>query len=149
MAIRIKPNKRQVASFILASLLLALNFTMHYGVWKQVRGYNLDKTRYEKLALAYHLGGDTGINYELNNLAKHDPSAADFVSRTSAEIREAKDVRQFIRSSMAADRDKINHLKKNRLILSGVIYFVLACQVLLNARHWWKDNRHHFQKAVQ
>jgi len=138
---RIKLKKKQVFTLILAALLLALNFTMRYGVWKKVQRYNLDKTRYEKLALAHHLGGEAGIDYELKNLVKHDPSAAGFVRQTSARIKAAKDARLFIKSSIEGDNDKITHLKTNRFILSGIIYIVLACQALLNIRYWWKDNR--------
>jgi hypothetical protein len=75
-----------VVAFMLAGLLLALNFTMRYGIWKKIQHYNSDKTRYEKLALAYHLGGQTGIDYEFKNLVKYDASAGDFVLQISDSL---------------------------------------------------------------
>ena len=146
-AAQIKLRKRQIANFILASLLLVLNFTVRYGVSKEMRHYNADKTRYEKLALAYHLGGQTGIDYELKMMTKHDPKAADFVPQFSARIKEEKDVQLFIRQTMADDRDNISRLKKNRFVLSCIIYLILTGQALLTILSWWKDNRHHFQKV--
>lgn len=136
-------------TFILAGLLLTLNFTMRNVIWKTMQRYNVDKTRYEKLALANHLSGQTGVKYELKALAKHDPSAADFVDRVSARIKETKDIRQLIRSSMAEDRDNITRLRRNRFVLSGIIYLVLAGQALMTGFYWWKENKHHFQKSAE
>ena len=142
---KIKITRRQIAACILAAALLALNFTMRYGIWKKTQGYNLDITRYEKLGLAYHLKGQEGIEYELAGLARHDPSAAAFVAKTAAKVKDAKDAGVFLKASLKENREEVYRLKVRRFWISAVIYLVLVCQIFFNIYCWFKDNKHQFQ----
>jgi hypothetical protein len=141
----IKLRRRQIAGFVLAGLLLSLNFMMRYGVWKTLQYYNLEKTRYEKLDLAYQLKGREGIDYELKNILRHNPSAKDFVERTGKQLGETKDAALFLKAAHAKDREKIDHLKSNRFIISFAVYVIVAFQVLLGGFVWIKDHRHEFK----
>ena len=146
---KIKFRRRQIAGFILVALLLGLNFLMRYGVWKKMQYYNLEKTRCEKLELAYQLKGLKGIDYELQNILSHNPSAKDFVARIENGLKQTKDAGIFLKASHAVDSDKINHLKSNRFIISWVVYIIVTFQVLLSALSWFKDNQHQFQPGVK
>jgi hypothetical protein len=142
---RIKFSRRQITGFVLAALLLALNSAMRYGIWKRVQSCNLDKTRFEKLDLAYRLKGQAGLDYELANMARHS-AAASFARQTASQLKAVKDSEVFLKSSLAQDRDEINRLKSGRFWVSCVIFAVLACQVCLNVFCWLKDNQHHFRE---
>ena len=143
---KIKFRRRQIAGFVLAGLLLSLNFMMRYGVWKTMQYYTLEKTRYEKLVLAYELKGREGVDYELKNLLRHNPSAKGFVARTEKQLKVTKNVAVYLKKANAKDRDQINHLRSNRFIISSAVYVIVAFQVLLGGFVWFKDHRHHFQK---
>src|SRR5664279_3748026 len=127
--LKIKLRRRQIAVMVLAGMLLSLNFMMRYGVWKKMEYYKLEKTRYEKLDLAYQLKGRAGIDYELKNIAWHNPSAEGFVDRTGKQIREAKDAAAFLKAANAEARDKIERLRSNRFVISSAIYVIVAFQV--------------------
>ena len=139
---RITINRRQKITFILAALLLSLNFMMRYGVWKRMQYYTLEKTRYEKLILSYHLSGPGGVEYELANILKHNPSAADFVSKATEELKDTKDAELFLHNAIAADRGSIERLRMNRLMISVAIYIIIASQALLNLAYWYYHDRH-------
>jgi hypothetical protein len=143
--LNIKLRRRQIAGFVLAGLLLSLNFMMRYGVWKGMQYYNLEKTRYEKLDLAYQLKGRAGIDYELKNILRHNPSAKGFVERTEKQLRETNDAALFLKTAHAKDRDKIDHLRSNRFMISSAVYVIVAFQVLLSGLVWIKDHRHQFK----
>jgi hypothetical protein len=145
MIFKIKFKRRQIAGFVLAGLLLSLNFMMRYGVWKTMQYYSSEKTRYEKLDLAYQLKGLEGIDYELKNIVRHSPSSKGFVERTERQMRKTKDVAAFLKASNSKDRDRINHLKSNRFVISFAVYVIVAFQILINGLAWLKDNRHKFK----
>ena len=145
MTFKIKFSRRQIAGFVLAGLLLSANFMMRYGVWKKMQYYNLEKTRYEKLELAYQLKGWEGIDYELKSILRHNPSAKGFVEKTGKQLREAEDAGVFLRVANAQDKGKINRLKTNRFIISWAVYVIVTFQILLNGLCWVKDNRHKFR----
>jgi len=145
MIFKMRLRRRQIAVYVLAGLLLSLNFMMRYGVWKTMQYYNLEKTRYEKLDLAYQLKGREGIDYELKNILGHNPSAQGFVKRTEMQLKATKDIKTYLTESNAKDRDKINRLKSNRLIISSAVYVIVAFQILVNVLGWIKDNRHKFK----
>lgn len=133
---RITITRRQKITFILAALLLLLNFMMRYGVWKRMQYYTLEKTRYEKLVLSYNLGGSGGVEYELANILKHNPSAAGFVNKAKDELKSAKDAELFLHNAIVADRKSIERLRMNRLIISAAIYVIIAIQILFNFTRW-------------
>ena len=143
---KIKFRRRQIAGFVLAGILLSLNFMMRHGVWQTMQYYTLEKTRYEKLALAYELKGREGVDYELKNLLRHDPSAKGFVEKNEKQLKVTKNVAVYLKKANAKDRDQINHLRSNRFIISSAVYVIVAFQVLLGGFVWFKDHRHHFQK---
>jgi hypothetical protein len=138
---RITITRRQKITFILAALLLSLNFMMRYGVWKRIQYYTLEKTRYEKLILSYHLSGQGGVKYELANILKHNPSAAGFISKAKEELKNAKDTELFLHSAIAADRKRIERLRMNRLMISIAIYVIIASQILFNLAYWFYHDR--------
>jgi hypothetical protein len=144
---KIKLRRRQIAGFVLAALLLSLNFMMRYGVWKGMLYYNLEKTRYEKLELAYQLKGREGTDYELKNILRHNPSAKDFVERTGKQLRETKDAASFLKTAHAQDREKTDHLKSNRFIISFAVYVIVAFQILISGLVWIKDRRQQTQNS--
>ena len=139
---RITINRRQKITFILAALLLSLNFIMRYGVWKRMQYYTLDKTRYEKLILSYHLSGPAGVEYELANILKHNPSAAGFVNKAKDELKGAKDAELFLHGAIAADKKSIEQLRMNRFMISAAIYVIIAIQTLFNFTRWRWFNRY-------
>lgn len=147
-AIRVKVTKRQIASIILAAALLVLNFTMRNMIWKKMQVYNTQNTQLEKLALAIHVGGQKGIEYEFGILEKYNPAQRDFLNGTSETLKQQKDPEAYLRASMAADRAAIKRLKSRRFILSSLIYLFIGLQALFNARNWYKDNRHLFHKPA-
>jgi hypothetical protein len=118
---------------------------MRYGVWQRMQYYNLEKTRYEKLELAYQLKGREGIDYELKNLLRHNPSAKGFVEKTEAQLKGTKDAAAYLRESNSNDRDQIKRLRSNRFIISSAVYVIVAFQALLGGLLWIKDHRHYFQ----
>jgi hypothetical protein len=142
--IKIKLSRRQIASLFLAVLLLAVNSGMRYGVWKNMQSCNLDKTRLEKLALAYQLKGQAGLDYELGQMARHKASAG-FAQLTVAQLKAAGDAGAFLKYSIALDREETKYLKAGRFWMSCLIFALLALQVLLNIVCWVKDNPQHFQ----
>ena len=141
MIFKIKFKRRQIVGLALVVALLSLNGVMRYGVWRRIQYYNLEKTRYEKLDLAYQLKGLQGIDYELKNIVRHNPSAQGFVARAGKQLKEAKDAGICLKAAHARDRHKINRLQSSRFILSCIIYVLVTFQVLLNVLCWIKDHR--------
>ena len=141
MIFKIKFSRRQIAGMVLATMLLSLNFMMRYGVWKRMQYYNLEKTRYEELDLAYQLKGWAGIDFELKNMLKLNPSAKEFVETTEKQLRAAKDPGLILKEANARDQDQINRLRSNRFIISNAVYVVVALQVLLSGFVWYNDRR--------
>ena len=129
--------------------LLSLNGVMRYGIWRRMQYYNLEKTRYEKLDLAYQLKSFQGIDYELKNIVRHNPSTQGFVARVGKQLREAKDVGICLKAAHARDRHKINRLQSSRFILSGIIYVLVTFQILLNVLCWIKDHRRTAQPSAK
>ena len=146
---KLKIRKRQIAFIILATALLALNFAMRNNVWRRMQHFNQEKTRYEKLALAYKLGGQSGIDYEFKIMTKYEPSAAGFVSQTTAQLKNTKDVGLFLRAAMKKDRDNIKHLRETRNIISAAIFIIISGQVMLNIACWFKSNENDVRAFLQ
>jgi len=145
-SIKVKITWRQVATGVLAVSLLVLNFSMRNVIWKQMKIYDTQNTQHEKLALAYHLGGQRGFEYELGMLLRYSPDSSTFLNNTAEAIKGQKEPEGFLRSSMAADREKIKGLRRNRFILSGIIYVILALQLFCNALTWYESHKHVFHK---
>jgi len=143
--LQIKFKRRQIAGLVLVVALLSLNGVMRYGIWRRVQYYNLEKTRYEKLDLAYQLKGMEGIDYELKNILRHNPSAQGFVEKAGKQLKEAKDAGISLKAAHARDLHKINRLQSSRFLLSWIIYVLVFFQVLLNVFCWIKDHRHQIQ----
>ena len=146
---KIKVKRRQIVGLVLVVAFLSLNGVMRYGIWRRMQYYNLEKTRYEKLDLAYQLKGLQGIDYELKNMVRHNPLAQSFVARAGKQLKEAKDAGICLKAAHARDRHKIDRLRSSRFILSCIIYVLVAFQVLLNLLCWIKDHRHTAQPSVK
>ena len=138
---QIKIGRRQKTTIILAILLLSLNFALRYGIGREMRQLNSEKTNYEKLALAHKLGGQSGIDYQLGIIAKYSRSAVGFVNKASVQIKNAKDIELFLQSAMREDRQKISRLRTSRTLVSAAIFLILAGRIILNIIYWLHDNK--------
>jgi hypothetical protein len=146
---RMKISRRQIVTVMLVIMLLSLNYMMRYGVWKEMGRFNSEKTNYEKLALAYKFGGQSGIDYQLKLLAKHDHSSAGFIAKVSAELKDVKDIESFLRSAMKADRQKIKRLRATRAMISTAIFLVVALRMIFTSTCWVRDNKNEVAAFLQ
>jgi hypothetical protein len=146
--LKIKITRRQAASYALSVILLSLNFVMGHYVKKEMAASDLRKTQDEKLTLAYHLGGRSGLDYEFGVLNKYQTASQPFLKERAAELVGQSDPEGFLRQAMKTDRERVQRLRKRQLRISAAIYIFVTLQMLFNIRCWWKDNRHRFRKAV-
>lgn len=135
-------KSRIIRLAVLLVFFTCMLFANFYAVRKIMR-LGLEMYFYDKLLVAYNIGGAKGLTEELDKIRSDDkmprelPLAKDFEGR----IKILKDPAQFLSDKVEQNRRKVNLIRNLRTAAIALMIIIFCWQMMLNFLKRFKQKR--------
>lgn len=127
-------TKSRIIKFaLLLVFLICMLFANFYAVRKIMR-YGLEMYFYDKLLVAYNIGGTRGMELELEKMRSTDkmPRELTLAKGFEIQLKSIKDPEEFLSKKVAQNKKAVDSIRSLRNVAIMLMALIFGCRLLAN-----------------
>ncbi len=128
-------RKRKVSIGVTVLLFIFFLFANIYAI-RRMSAYAVELFFYDRMLVAYQVGGMPGVNNELERILSQDkmPRELRVAATFKKSLQSLKSPEEFLRNAVEAKKEKINLFRNLRNLAFGFIIVLVLLRAALNFR---------------
>ncbi len=133
--------KSRIIKFAVMTVFLACMLFANFYAVRKIMRYGVEVYFYDKLLVAYNIGGEKGMQRELQQIRSSDkmPRESALAGDFESKIRGLKDPAEFLSAKVQQGKQKVNLVRNLRSAAIALMILLFSWQLVVNSRSRFKS----------